>query len=326
MQDPRIAVVGAGGHSTRRIYPFIGAAGGQLVGVCDLDLDKAERNARRFGGRAYTDLDAMLDTEHPDGVIVCIAPAEHARLALLLLRRGIPVYTEKPPAPDAASALEVARVARETGVLCTTAFKKRYATAYTRAREWLEGFPTADRYALSIDYASAQYPNLGPATSFLLDFAIHIIDLASYLFGDVTEVCAFANGEDAYAVNLRFRGGAVGSLALNDGRSFTVPTEEVEITLRGGNFMTIRNSSSWRITERERPVEWREPPLFTSAGDSGNETGHLAEIADFLAAIRSGKTSTRSSIFESYKTMVLYEAIRASALEHRIVPVVYEPV
>lgn len=35
MSDPRIAIIGAGNLSSRRIYSNIGAAGGQIVGVCD---------------------------------------------------------------------------------------------------------------------------------------------------------------------------------------------------------------------------------------------------------------------------------------------------
>ena len=295
MSEPHICIVGAGNLSTRRIYPNIGAAGGVLVGVCDLDVSKAERNARLWGGAVYSDLERMLDAERPDGVIICIGPEAHAELAPRVLRRGVPVYTEKPPAPSAAGALAVARVARETGVLCTTAFKKRYCQAYSRAREWLDKYPPEDLYSLSLDYASRQYANDTPRRSFLLDFAIHGIDLVGYLFGDAESVFAFSRGGDAYAVSVRFANGAVGSLNLNCGRSFVVPTEEVEITVRGGNFMTIHNSSCWRITEKERPVEWREPPTFTSAGDSGNDTGHLAELVDFFAAIREGRT-TRSNI------------------------------
>lgn len=316
--DLRIGIVGAGHLATRRIYPYIGAAGAHLVGVCDLDAQKAERNARRFGGRPYGDMESMLDGERPDGVIVCVGPGAHAELAVAVMRRGIPVYTEKPPGPSAAATFAVARASKETGVLCTTAFKKRYSAAYDRAKTWLGEHQPADLYSIAIDYASAQYANDSPRTSFLLDFAIHIIDLAGYLFGDVDRVFAFAKGLDAYAVSLRFSNGAVGSLNLNCGRSFTIPTEEVEITVRGGNFMTVHNSSCWRITENGVPTEWREPSTFASSGDSGNDTGHLAEIVDFLAAIREGRT-TRSNIYESYKSMVLYEAIAASA--HDGVPV-----
>jgi len=113
---------------------------------------------------------------------------------------------------------------------------------------------------------------------------------------------------------------------MNDGRSFAIPTEEVEISARGGCFMTVHNSSSWRITENNQPSEWREPPTFTSLGDSGRDTGHLAEIEDFVAALREGRRTTRSDIFESYKTMVLYEAIRAAAESGEVVKVPYESV
>ena len=84
--------------------------------------------------------------------------------------------------------------------------------------------------------------------------------------------------------------------------------------------MSIHNSSCWRITRDGEPGEWREPPTFSASGDSGNDTGHRAEIADFIAAIQEGR-STRSNIFESYKTMVLYEAIKESAASGRVVPV-----
>jgi len=87
--------------------------------------------------------------------------------------------------------------------------------------------------------------------------------------------------------------------------------------------MTVHNSSSWRITEGEKPVEWREPPAFVSAGDSGNETGHLTELVDFVAAIKEGRT-TRSNVRESYKSMVLYEAIRDSADTGSVIDVTYE--
>ena len=326
MGDPRICIVGAGNHSTRRIFPYIGAAGGQLVGICvRVDQEKASRNARRFAGKVYVNLEKMLDAEKPDGVIICIGPEQHSALAPVAMKRGIPVYTEKPPALSAKEALKVARISKETGVLCTTAFKKRYNVAYTRAKEWINSFPQEDLLSISIDYASGCSSNDTARNSFLLDFAIHIIDLTLYLFGDVEKVFCFAKGLDAYAVSLKFRNGAVGALNLNDGRSSRVPTEEVEISIAGGNFMTIHNSSCWRITENEKPTEWREPPTFVSRGDSGNETGHLAEIVDFLQAIKEGRT-TRSNICESYKSLVLYEAIKESSETGSIVDIEYEQI
>ena len=325
MNPPRLVIIGAGNLSTRRIYPYIGAAGAQLVGVCDKALEKAGRNAKLFGGAAHDDLEVMLDEQEPDGAIICIGPEAHAELAPIVMRRGIPVYTEKPPAATAAEALAVARVSKETGVLCTTAFKKRYNVAYSRAKAFIDEFDPSDWYSLSVDYASAQYTNDSPRRTFLLDFAIHLIDLSAYLFGYPTDVFAFSKGLDAYAVSVKYEHGAVGSFNFNDGRTFGIPTEEVEISIRGGNFMSVHNSSFWRIARDGKCMEWREPPTFTSAGDSGNETGHLAEIVDFVAAIQEGRT-TRSRIYESYRSMVLYEAIVESARTGEVVRPRYEEV
>lgn len=323
MSEPRVCIVGAGNLSTRRIYPYMGAAGAVICGVCDLDGEKAARNARLWGGTVYDDMERMLDAEKPDGVIICIGPEAHAALAPVALRRGVPVYTEKPPAATAQQALEVARVARETGVLCVNAFKKRYTNAANRAREFISSFPPVSMYAISIDYASAQYGNDSLRRTFIHDFCIHIIDLICYLGGEVSEVFAFSKGMDAYAVSLRFASGAVGTLTLNDGRGFNIPTEETEISLRGGNCMTIHNSSSWRICQDGKCTEWREPPTFVSGGDSGDDTGHLAELRDFVTALREGRKTSRSSIFESYRSMVLYEGIVESAASGRVVGLRY---
>lgn len=325
MSEPRVCIIGAGGLSSRRIYPNVAPAGARLVGVCDLDPAKAQRNARLYGGKPYQDLAAMLSAERPDGVIICVGPAAHAKLASQVLELGYPVYTEKPPAERSSDALVVARLAAKRGLLCMTAFKKRYAAAYQRARQWVQQFDPADLYSLSIDYASDQYAPGDPAKTFLLDFCIHAIDLVGFLFGDVRRAFAFAKGPDAYAVSLQFACEAVGSMNLTDGRSFSVPTEEVELTARGGNFMTVHNSSCWRVTAAGKPVEWREPPTFTSAGGSGLDTGHLAELIAFVQALTTGPTPP-SQVYESYKSMVLYEAIAESAATGQVVDVRYEAI
>lgn len=321
----RLCVIGAGSLSSRRIYPLLAPAGARLVAACDVDISKAEAKAELYNCKAYSDYKLMLETEKPDGVIVCIGPKMHYELAKEIMRMGYPVYTEKPPAPTAAEALELARISKETGILCTSAFKKRYNVANNRAKEWIGQFDPDDLYSISADYASGQYANETMARDFLHDFAIHMIDLVGYLFGDAKEVFCFSKGRHAYAVSISFANGAVGSLNLNCGRTLSLPTEDLEISIRGGNFMTIHNSSIWRISENGQAIEWREPPTFISGGDSGNETGHLAELVDYVSALKEGRT-TRSNIYESYKSVVLYEAIRKSSETKQIVPVIYEQI
>jgi predicted dehydrogenase len=320
---PRVCVVGAGGLSSLRIYPNLGPAGLRLVGVCDLDPAKAERNATLFGGTAYTELDAMLDSERPDGVVVCVGPQGHAELAIRVLQAGYPVYTEKPPALSAAAATEVARVSSETGLLCMTAFKKRYSTAFAHAHDWLRRYPSSDWISISVDYSSGGYgfvPELPWGADvenfFLFDFALHHLDLVHHLMGDVAEVFAFQKLPNAFAISLRFQCGAVGTIATNDGRG--VPTEEVELTVAGGNSLTVSNSSRWREARDGEPSGWREPPTYVASGDSGFDTGHLAELCVFANHLADG-APVASPIAESLKSLVLYEAILESVRRHQSV-------
>lgn len=322
MDDVRVCMVGAGSFATRRIYPYIGAAEGSIAGIATRTLVRAERNAQRFGGTPYADVDEMLDTEKPDCVIVCIGPKEHPDMAVRIMEKGYPVYLEKPPSMASTGAIRMAQTSKQTGQLCSIAFKKRYVTAFDRAKAWIGQFPEDKLCSISIDCASGAFKNDTEENSFLHGCGIHIIDLILFLFGDVEKVFCFARGRNAYAVNMTFANGAIGTMNLNDVCSFTVPTEEVEIAVHGGNFMRVHNGSDYKIVESGECVEWREPPIFMSSGDTGHDTGLLPEIADFFAAVKEGR-STRSNIFESCKSMLLYEAILDSAQKESIVTIDY---
>jgi len=289
---PRVGIIGAGSLSTRRIYPYIGVAGARLAAVCDLERAKAEANAARWGGSVYTDWREMVESEALDGVIVCIGAEAHADLAA---------------------------VAEESGLLCMTAFKKRYARCYRRAKQFIDSGEIGRRRLIAMHYCSGQYANDGsPRGTFLFDFCIHAIDLVRFLFGDVSQVRAIAQGMDAYAVSLGFPDGSVGTLSLCDGRTWQAPAEQVHLT-GAGSWMDIRNSSSYTIWLGGEVTEAQEPPLATSAGDSGIETGHLTEIEAFVKALAGDPSEVVSPIAESARSMELLEAIERAAETGRAV-------
>ena len=106
----RVCIVGAGAFASRRIYPYFGPAGAKLFGICTRSLESSQLNAERYGGRQYTDLDTMLDTEKPDCVVVCIGPKDHPDLAIRVMKKGYPVYTEKPQSLDSDNSFRMAEV------------------------------------------------------------------------------------------------------------------------------------------------------------------------------------------------------------------------
>ena len=76
--------------------------------------------------------------------IACVGPAEHPELAIRIMKKGYPVYTEKPQSLDSSNSFHMADVSNTTRQLCSIAYKKRYATVFDRTKKWMESFP-ADR-------------------------------------------------------------------------------------------------------------------------------------------------------------------------------------
>jgi predicted dehydrogenase len=323
MSDLRLGIIGAGNLSSKRIYPCLHFLPVQLAAVCDMEIEKAERNARKFGGQAvYTDHRKMLREAELDAVIVCVGPDAHHTLAIEVMEAGLPVYTEKPPAVTAAAAHSVLETSRRTGQICMTGFKKRFAPAYVKAHQAIQSADFGAPSLLSIDYCSGHYSNEpgNPRREFLLDFCVHIIDLSRFLFGEVGEVYARTQNRESYAVNLLFENGAIGTLAMSCHRDWRVSTEKVELTGGPGQFISLNNSIQMVRHAGATIMDWHDPSFSTAGGDSLIETGFERELEEFVGAVREQR-QPQSSIASSYRTMLLYEAIRLSAAEGRNVAI-----
>lgn len=308
----KTALIGTGRLATRRIYPYLSTAGMKVQAVAARNLAHAEEKCALYGGRPSTDWQTMIDQEKPDVVIACVGPELHYEAARFCLAQHIPVYTEKPPATNAAQVAELIELATRHHSFCMTGFKKRYSACYIRARQWLNAFPVSDWECFSVDWYAGKFDlDCNPKETVLLDFGIHAIDLVTWLFGPAEKVAAFSKGWDSFAVTLKMANGMIGTLTFSGHRSFEFPGEETEITVAGGHAMSVHNSTSWRIQEEGRPVEWFEPPTCLAGGDSGYNTGMLKELEVFAECVREGETPLEN-LTTSYHSMRLYEAITRS--------------
>ena len=85
-----------------------------FTAVCDVKPERAGAAAERFGCRAYTDFEVMLEQEKPDVVHICTPHYLHAPLACLAMERGCHVLTEKPMAIALADARRMLDTAAAT--------------------------------------------------------------------------------------------------------------------------------------------------------------------------------------------------------------------
>jgi predicted dehydrogenase len=327
MEKVRLGIVGAGGLSTKKIYPsltYIDEV--KLEAICDLDESRARRNAEKFGAKmVFTSIEKILEETELDAVIICIGPEQHAKLAPIVLKAGLPVYTEKPPSADSAGALSVARVAEETGKLCMTAFKKRYTPLYVQMKEQI-GTPRFGKPSmLAVQRSVSKYSNTSPTTSFLLDFCIHVIDLSLWLMGKAMSVHALSPEPNTWSVQIVFESGAIGSLSLCAHTDFVYPDEQVTVYGENDAMLFVRDGYSLTFAY-DRVYHTLHQINLTTAGQEGLvESGFLPEIQAFIKAVQTGDRSViKSDIISSYRSMVVYEGIMESARTRKWVELEYE--
>src|SRR5687767_12901458 len=183
-QDIKLCMIGAGQHAGWNIYThFPMLKGGRVVANADLNLERAKAQAARVGiTSTYGDYREMLAKEKPDGVIVCINSTMHAKLAPELLDAGLHVYTEKPNCNTLAECVKVRDAARRNKKICMTAYKKRFAPAYVKAREIARSESFGKPVLLNLlrtrgPFAASQNPH----DAYMLQWGCHAIDLLTFL-------------------------------------------------------------------------------------------------------------------------------------------------
>jgi predicted dehydrogenase len=118
MSDGRIgvAVVGYGYWGPNLVRNFMGTKGAAVRYVCDLSDARREAAAQLYPSVGMTaDLNAVLDDESVDLVIVATPPSTHAALAIRALQAGKHVLVEKPIATTAEDAARICAAAKTAG-------------------------------------------------------------------------------------------------------------------------------------------------------------------------------------------------------------------
>jgi predicted dehydrogenase len=114
--DLKTAVIGAGAISNEHFEAIRDTEGFRACAVADINKEKAEQAAKRYGIRAYTDYRQMLDHEQPDVVAIALPHFLHKETALYAAASGCHLLLEKPMALNVAECDEIIEAARKGGV------------------------------------------------------------------------------------------------------------------------------------------------------------------------------------------------------------------
>jgi predicted dehydrogenase len=228
-----IGLVGAGRMGSIHARLIAGAVPeAQLVGIADLRLDAARRLADEVGGPPVFDsIDELLARTPCDAVLIAVASNGHLDAIRAAAGAGKGILCEKPLALTLADTDAAIRVAGAAGTRLQVGFMRRWDPDYLRAKARLG----SGEYGRPLLFKSLQFdtepppPNYadpGVSGGIMVDMGIHEFDLARWLMADeVVEVHAFGSSlahpalatvgdVDSAVVNLRFAGGATGTVEL----------------------------------------------------------------------------------------------------------------
>nr|WP_221379138.1 Gfo/Idh/MocA family oxidoreductase [Actinoplanes polyasparticus] len=319
MAVARVGLVGAGGVAQRHARVLSQLPDAQVTGVTDVVPAAAESLASTYGTKVFPDVEALL-SEGVDAVYVCVPPFAHGPAEQAVIAAGIPLFVEKPISLDHDIAVSLAKQIAESNVLTAVGHHWRYLAIVDKARTLL-----ADRDVRLVTGAWLDkvppvgwWPHRDRSGGPVVEQAAHVLDLARYLVGEVTQVSAVGSGtppsvpgadiDGSTVATLRFAGGAIGTLAATcvlgwkeragleiyaDGLALSVA--EDKLTIRSGDDITTV--------------------------DSDPESARVAVDAAFIRAVRGEEQDIRVPYAEALRTHELALAVAASAASGRSVDV-----
>ncbi len=217
----RAVVIGAGfwGRNHARVLSEIEDC--ELYAIVDIDLERAERVARRYGvTRVYRDYREVASREDVDLATICTPTVTHAAIARNLVENGIPVLVEKPLAGSLEEASSVADAVKSSGVPLMVGFIERFNPAVQYVLSALSDKMIGTPLTIAARRIGPWPERIGDV-GVVKDVAIHDIDLTYFFFQEMP-IYIYASGgalrhsyEDYMIALMSYEGGRAASLEAN---------------------------------------------------------------------------------------------------------------
>lgn len=192
----RIAVVGAGYWGPNLARNFRHSPDWQLVAICDLDGDRAQRLADQVGGvRVVTDLTELLASDDIDAVAIATPARTHHAIARAALAAGKHVMVEKPLADTGERGLEMVQDASDRGLVLMADHTYCYTPAVLKIRELIAEGELGD--ILFIDSVRINLGLIQPDVDVFWDLAPHDLSIIDFILpGGLRPLSVSAHGAD----------------------------------------------------------------------------------------------------------------------------------
>lgn len=228
---------------THAVNLAVRVPGAALAGVADADPARAASVGAELDVPYATDVETLLDDRSLDALVIATPPASHAEFIERAAEAGKHVFCEKPLAGDLPAGEAAVRAAERAGVHLQIGFQMRWDRDLQAAAARLATGELGRVFSLRTvlrDLAPPSRAYLAESAGFFADGAVHTLDLARWLGGEIAELDAFGAAVsdpmfeelgdlDTTVIVVRFAGGGMGTLDNSrvSGYGFDAHTEVV---------------------------------------------------------------------------------------------------
>ena len=194
----------------------------QMVAVCDIDQERRQQAADRFGCAVYDNYHRMLEQEDLDLVSVITRSDQHCRMTCDCLEAGANVLVTKPWAVNAAEGQRMVDAAKSTGQRLFPWLPARWGSVFRRLKTLIDADTIGDvflirravfSFATRCDWQIERRYGGG----YLLNWGPHIVDPPVLLagspvksaFGRLRQVINPGDGEDVFFAVLTLADGTI---------------------------------------------------------------------------------------------------------------------
>jgi predicted dehydrogenase len=210
--------VGALGQHHARIYSELPNA--ELIGVYDVDAQRAADVAGRSRCRAFPSVEALA--REVEAASVVVPTDRHHELSTVLMNHGLHLLVEKPIAATTAEAEAMVALSREKGLVLQVGHVERF----NPVMQFLEDTLSHPRFIEAIRLSPYPPPREGAAprgteVSVVLDLMIHDLDIILHLVRSPVKaihavgVPVLSRSEDIANVRLLFESGCVANVTAS---------------------------------------------------------------------------------------------------------------
>jgi predicted dehydrogenase len=284
MSDVRIGVIGVGHLGQHHARLLASMDGVELVGICDINRARADEIAGRFAAPAFGDSREFLG--RVDAVTVAVPTVAHLDVALPFLQAGVATLIEKPIAPSVADADRLVEAAERGGAMLATGHTERFNPAVAAA------LPIISEPRFIEIHRLGTFPERSLDIDVIFDLMIHDLDLLlSVVRSEVTDIEAVGVNvltpkADIANARLRFASGCIANVTAS-----RISRERVRKARFFQNDAYVSIDYAAQELEVFRLVKNGPRPIIHGGKvEVANEEPLRRELADFVDAVRSGRT------------------------------------